>query len=169
MECEPTAKVRCQELLKLISKLYAVEVKSKTPRQCLKARIKISAEVLRKILAKLQNWSLEELPESPFGKAMQYCLNNWKALTRYVYDPYLDIDNNSMERLLRPLAIGRKNWMFIGSKDGGQSAAIIYTLINSCKLNKVDPYAYLVDVIRRLAKKDYTDISELLPNRWRQN
>ena len=169
VECESTAKARCQELLKLISKLYAVEAQAKTLRQRLKARIKISADVLKTILAKLHNWSLEELPESPFGKAMQYCLNNWKALTRYVYDPHLDIDNNSMERLLRPLAVGRKNWMFTGSKDGGHSAAIIYTLINSCKLNKVDPYAYLVDVIGRLSTKNYADISDLLPNRWRKN
>lgn len=166
VEALPTAKVRCGEILKLISKLYALEREATSPRQRLKVRIKESYPVLKNLKAKLQAWSLQELPQSPLALAMRYVLNQWRALTRYIFDPYLDIDNNAMERLIRPLTIGRNNWLFTGSEGGGQVAALIFGLINSCKLNKVEPYAYLRDVITRLATKNFVHIEDLLPNRW---
>lgn len=107
------------------------------------------------------------LPESPLGAAFQYALNQWDALTRYVEDGEASIDNNAMERALRGVAIGRKNYMFVGSQEGGRWAAVAYTLIESCKLNGVDPYRYLRDVLRRVWTHPASRIEELMPRLWK--
>jgi hypothetical protein len=107
------------------------------------------------------------LPKSLLGQAATYTLNQWDALIRYVEDGELSIDNNRAERAMRPLAIGRKNWLFVGSPLAGERAAILFTLIASCKENLVEPRAYLRDIFTRLPQGlSDEQLLELLPDRW---
>ena len=102
--------------------------------------------------------------KTSLGKALQYALARWDALTRYADDGRLAIDNNVAERLLRGIAVTRKNFLFLGSDKGGERAAILYTLIETAKLNGLDPEAYLAHVIDRLAHGHLASrLSELLP------
>ena len=107
------------------------------------------------------------LPKSPIGEAMNYALNNWIALTRYLDNGYLDIDNNEAEQALCGIAVGRKNWLFLGSDRGGRAAAVHYSLIQSAKRHGIDPFAYLRDVLLRIATEPGTDLRTLLPDRWK--
>ena len=100
-------------------------------------------------------------PGQPLGRAMKYCLNNWVALTRYIEDGRLDIDNNACERTIRPFAVGRKNWLFMGNQRGARAGAVIYSLIETCKANDVEPYAYLRYVLEHIPTIDNLD--KLLP------
>jgi transposase len=95
--------------------------------------------------------------------AIQYALSRWPALTRYTTDGRLEISNNAAERAIRPLAMGRKNWTFAGSDEGGKRAAVMYTLIESAKMNGLDPEAYLCNVIARIADHPINRIRDLLP------
>lgn len=151
-----------------IGKLYALERKIKDLNP-------IAKRALRKrygkpILKEYKKWllakNLRVLPKSALGGAITYTLNNWTALTRYLGDGILDIDNNKAERLMRPIAVGRKNWMFAGSDRGGKAAAVIYSVIETCKLNNVNPYDYLRDVLSRLPNTLNRDIKTLLPYYW---
>ena len=100
----------------------------------------------------------------PLGKALQYSLSRWDALTRYTEDGRLSIDNNLAERLLRGIAVSRKNFLFLGSDRGGERAAAIYTIIETAKLNGLDPEAYLTTVLDRLARGYLnTRLADLLP------
>ena len=108
-----------------------------------------------------------KVPEgSAIAKAIDYSLRRWAALTRYLNDPRLPIDNNWIENRIRPVALGRNNWLFAGSLRAGQRAAAIMSLIQSAKLNGHDPYAYLKDVLERLPTQPNSRIEELLPHRW---
>jgi hypothetical protein len=106
---------------------------------------------------------LATLPKSPFGEALTYVFNQWEALNRYLEDGDLSIDNNEAERALRCVAVGRKNWLFAGSVVGGKRAAVLFSLVASCKRHKIDPYAYLRDVIGRVKTHPQSKISDLLP------
>jgi len=103
---------------------------------------------------------------SATAKALDYSLKRWQALTRYLEDGHLPIDNNSIENQIRPIAIDRNNWLFAGSLRAGQRAAAVMSLIQSAKLNGHDPYAYLKDVLSRLPTQPATRVGELLPHRW---
>jgi len=105
------------------------------------------------------------LPKSPMGSAINYCLNNWQALTRYAEAGELDIDNNSAERAVRPVAVGRKNYMFFGSDNGGHTAAVLYSLLVTAKRHGLDPFEYLRDVIGRISDHPSNRPTELLPDR----
>lgn len=107
------------------------------------------------------------LPKSPLGIAINYCLGNWTALTRYANDGRLDIDNNSAERAMRPVAMGRRNYMFFGSDNGGRTAAVFYSLIASAKRHGLDPFAYLRDVLARISDHPSNKLRELLPDQWK--
>ena len=107
------------------------------------------------------------LPKSPMGEAVGYALNNWTALCRYTEDGDLPIDNNAVERMLKLIALGRKNWMFAGSERGGRTAAVLFTLISSAKRHNLDTWAYLRDVIVRLADLKPRELEQLLPDRWK--
>lgn len=100
------------------------------------------------------------------AKALDYSLRRWQALTRFVSDGHLPVDNNHIENQIRPIAIGRNIWMFAGSLRAGQSAAAVMSLVQSARLNRHDPYAYLKDVLTRLPTHRARLIHELLPHRW---
>ena len=101
------------------------------------------------------------------ARALDYSLKRWVALTRFVEDGRLPIDNNWIENQIRPIAIGRNNWLFAGSLRAGQRAAAVMSLIQSAKLNGHDPYAYLKDVLERLPTQKNSCIDELLPHNWK--
>ena len=101
------------------------------------------------------------------GKAITYALGQWVAWNRYVNYAILSIDNNVAERVLRMVVIGRKNWLFAGSDNGGNRAAIIYSLVASCKLCEIDPFEYLRDVLDRISTHPAKRIVELTPSGWK--
>ena len=101
------------------------------------------------------------------ARALDYSLKRWAALTRYLDDGRLPIDNNWIENQIRPIALGRKNWLFAGSQRAGRRAAAVMSLIQSAKMNEHDPYAYLKDVLTRLPTHPNNRIEELLPYRWK--
>jgi transposase len=102
------------------------------------------------------------------AKAINYCLNRWDAFTRFLDDGRLCMSNNAAERELRAVAVGRRNWTFAGSDEGGRRAAAIYTLIASAKLNDIDPQAWLADVLARINDHAIQRLDELLPWNWRK-
>jgi transposase len=104
--------------------------------------------------------------KSDLAKAIRYSLNRWEALCRFTEDGRLEMSNNAAERAIRPLTLGRRNWTFLGSDSGGDRAAIFFTLIQSCKLNGVNPEAYLADLISRVGDHPASRIDELLPWNW---
>jgi transposase len=103
---------------------------------------------------------------SAIAKALDYSLRRWEALTRYLVDGDIPIDNNWLENQIRPWALGRSNWLFAGSLRAGQRAAAIMSLIRTAQLNGHDPYVYLKDVLTRLPTHRAEDIAQLLPHRW---
>jgi transposase len=125
------------------------------------------------IVTALRQWLLDEeakvLPKSPVGLASAYALRHWQALERYLHDGFLDIDNNVAELALRHIAIGRKNWLFAGSQNGARTAAILFSVTSTCQRHKIDAFAYLQDLLQRLAH-DPQPSSEVLrawlPDRW---
>ena len=122
--------------------------------------------VADKLYAWLQQKRLGTTKNADITKAIEYCLKRWQALTRYLDDGNLPIDNNWAENQMRPWALGRKNWLFAGSLESGQRAASIMSLIQSARLNGLDPYAYLADVLSRLPTHPDSQIDELLPHVW---
>ena len=154
--------------LNYIGKLYKIEAQIRNSTAIAKKAVR--RREAKPILKAYKKWLLKScaavLPKSPLGKAIAYTLKNWIALTRYLGNGILDIDNNAAERLMRPITIGRKNWIFAGSDRGGMAAATIYSLIETCKLNKINPYDYLSDILARLPNTLYRDIKSLLPYNW---
>ena len=106
------------------------------------------------------------LPKSPVGQAIGYVLPRWDGLTRYCEDGALVIDNNLSERMVRPIAIGRKNYLFLGSDNGGKAAAILYSIMASAKSNQVEPFAYVRDLLVQFSGNRSPDLSDLLPDEW---
>ena len=113
----------------------------------------------------LDEQKLVTLAKSPLGKATTYTLNNWAALNTFTRYGALSIDNNRSERALRGMAVGRKNWLFMGSSKGGKTAAIITSFIATCKLHDVNPRAYLEDVLTKLTAGE-ENLERLLPDVW---
>ena len=154
------------EALKRIRALYALEeeIRGKSPDERLAVRKARSAPLLKA----LHEWlhatlRAERSKKSPLAAAIRYTLSLWAALTRYCDNGLIEIDNNAAERELRAVALGRKNWLFAGSDAGGERAAAFYSLINTAKLNGLDPEAYLREVFTRIADHPINRIEELLP------
>jgi transposase len=122
------------------------------------------------ILEKLHNYlseiQAEVLPKSPEGRAVRYTLKNWTALTRYCEDGDLQIDNNATERAIRGVAVGRNNWVFFGSEEGGKTAAVLRSFATSCQRVGVDPFLWLKDILSRFADRPINRLAELLPHNW---
>ncbi len=156
------------EALLFIQALYQLESTARDYEDDARAALRQdkAKPILNAFKAWLDEYSTRALPKSPLGSAVQYTLKNWTALCVYLEDGMLSIDNNAAERLMRPIAIGRKNWLFAGSDAGAKHAAICYSLIETCKLNKLNPYHYLRDVMARLPTQLYSRIHELLPWNW---
>jgi transposase len=126
---------------------------------------RLVVERLERALTKLKT-SGRHLPQSPMGGAIDYALALWSTLTVYLADGRVEIDNNLVENAIRPTAIGKKNWLFVGDADAGERSAIIYTVIESCRRRGLDPYAYLKDVLTRLPHMTNWQIPEVTPSAW---
>jgi transposase len=150
---------------KRIAQLYGVEKEARglPPER----RVELRPVKATPILDNLESWLQSELPKlsgkTPLANAIRYALTRMKRLRGYLDHGFLELDNNTAERSMRGIAIGRKNYMFVGSERGGKSAAIIYTLIETAKLNSVDPQAWLTDTLSRIADHKINRIDELLP------
>jgi len=153
------------EAVRRISALYAIEdlIKGEEPDK----RLKIRLEHSRPLLDSMRTWLDALLPtlssKSALAGAIQYTLNRWAALNTFVHDGRAEIDNNAVERSLRAVALGRKNYLFAGSESGGERAAAMYSLIGTAKLNGVEPESYLRDVLTRIAEHPVSQIDDLLP------
>jgi transposase len=161
---------RMGAVLAYIAQLYALE---KTARQAgivgddlRLLRQQGAVPVLIDLHAYLLKIRDEVLPKSSAGQAVNYALKNWTALTRYCEDGNLAIDNNHTERSLRGIAVGRNNWLFVGSDRGGQTMAILRSFVGSCEMVKVDPFAWFQDVLSRMGEQSMQALDELLPHRW---
>jgi transposase len=126
-----------------------------------------SKPILDDIHAYLEREQPQVLPKSPEGEAIAYTLSNWKALIRYCEDGDLEIDNTGAERSLRSVAVGRKNWMFYGSDNGGRTAAVLSSFVATSKRLGVDPFAYLRDLFERISAHPKSRLAELLPDQWK--
>jgi transposase len=158
------------EAVERIDALFAIErdINGLTPQE----RLGVRNERSRPLVVALETWLREQRAkvsgQSNIGKAIAYSLTRWAALTRFLDDGRLCVSNNAAERELRPIAMGRKNWTFAGSDAGGQRAAAIYTLIQTAKLNDVDPQAWLADVLAHVQDHPAKRIAELLPWNWQR-
>lgn len=155
-------------LVALIQQLYQVERAAThlEPDARRALRQEQSMPLLGRIDAERQALAQTVLPKSPLGDAVRYLTNQWAALQRFVDDGRFAIDNNRAENQLRVVAVGRKNWLFAGSFEGARRAALLYSLVQSCKLVDVSPFAYLKDVLLRLATHPHRLIDQLTPKGW---
>ncbi len=157
------------EAVERIDALFAIErdINGMTPQQ----RLAVRAERSRPLVAELETWLRQQRArlssKNDVAKAIQYSLKRWPALTRFLDDGRLCMSNNAAERAVRCIAVGRKNWIFAGSDEGGRRAAAVYTLIETAKLNDIDPQAWLADVLARLPDHPAKHIADLLPWNWR--
>ena len=156
---------RAEQALALIRELYGIEreLASQSPHHCRTQRQQRSKPILAALKTKLDAWELACRPSEPLAKAVTYALNQWLALSRFVDSGIAPIDNNPAENALRTIAVGRKNWNFIGSPEGGASAAIAYTLIQTAKINGLNPATYLAETVTALLLK--CDPATLTPAR----
>lgn len=161
---------RASHALTLIQQLYQIERTAKEQSLDFEARKLLRQQKATPILQALQQWALDQypqvLPKSLIGKALNYFLQRTKKLSQYTLDGRLEIDNNYVENAIRPLALGRKNYLFAGSHKGAQNAAIIYSLIGSCEKAGIIPKTWFQDVLERIAEHPIAHIDQLLPYRW---
>ena len=173
--------VRAYLALAFIKSMYAIEKQIGELRETewgeltLDERAARIAEIRQRdttpLLKSFRDWidktNGDVLPKSDLGEAFRYTLNQWEALNQFASSGLLSIDNNPAERAHRGIAIGRKNWLHVGSERGGHAAAIHFSLIASCKMNRIDPFAYLVDVLPRIATTPESELGQLAPHRWK--
>jgi transposase len=149
--------------------LFEIErsINGKTPEQ----RLAVRREQSRPLIAEFEIWMHQQRAllstKNDTAKAINYLLNRWAAFTRFLDDGRVCLSNNAAERALRGVAIGRKNWTFAGSDAGGHRAAAVFTLVETCKMNDVDPQAWLADVLARLPDHPANKVADLLPWNWR--
>ena len=166
-DARANAPAEANRVLEWIRQLYDVEDRARglTTEARRAMRERESVPILDRIEAYLDELSPRVLPKSALGKALTYARNQRAALRRYVTDGRLTIDNNISERTLRLQAIGRKNWLFLGSEAAGPRAAVLFTILAGAKRHRLEPWAYLRDVLLRLSAGE-TDLEALLPDRW---
>ncbi|MCA9633915.1 MAG: IS66 family transposase [Myxococcales bacterium] len=159
--------------LQLIQKVYAVEREASDTGMTASERLALRQQRSPKHLEKLKRWVVKtariERPTSPLQKACAYMINHWAALTRFMEDGALSVDNNFCELQIRSLAVGRRNYLFAGSEDGARRAAVLYSVLRTCALHGVEPMAYVADVLAKLAAGwPQARLDELMPDRWQE-
>jgi hypothetical protein len=160
--------LRADWAMKMFAKLYDIERKaqqeSMNAEQIKELRVKEAKPILNEIKVWLNENINQTLPKSAIGIAIAYTLNLWNRLEKYIEDGRLHIDNNLIENSIRPVALGRKNYMFAGSHDAAQQAAIIYSLLATCKLNNIEPLAWLTETLTKISDYPADLLHELLPS-----
>lgn len=164
-----TGSKAAEEALRRIAELFAAEagIKGRDPDQRRDVRQRKTAPLLGELKTFFETTLSRISGKTSLAKAIRYALSRWEALTRFTTDGRLEMENNAAERAIRPLALGRRNWTFAGSDSGGQRAATLYTIIESAKMNGLDPEAYLADLMGRIADHSINRVDELLPWSWR--
>ena len=161
---------RADHCLLLIQKLYHIERKAKERKVATgvtkRYRMLFALPILNELEIYLKAQKENVLPKSSIGKAISYTLNIYGNLKQYIYDGRFEIDNNNIENAIRPLAIGRKNYLFAGSHEAAQNIAMFYSFFASCKTNNINPYDWLIDVINRIPEHKANKLEELLPHNW---
>jgi len=169
IEAEPTDPELAKRALAEIRKLYAIERRAQKLGLDVDAVAALRRDESRPILDRLRDalgvWQGQVLDKSPMGRAISYALAQWTALTRYVDDGRLLMDNNRAENALRGIAVGRKNWLFVGHEEAGRKGAVILSLVRTCEMIGVDPKTYLNDVLTRIAVE--SDVTRLTPHGWK--
>jgi len=178
-EAKTSDPVRSHLMMAWVGGLYEIEEDAKVARKRHPEwddvtwhlfRYELRLKRSRPILDAIHAWLVAErpkvLPKSPTGEAIGYALNHWNALIRPLDAGFLEIDNGAGERAMKPVALGRKNWLFAGSDEGGKTAATLMSLCATCKILGVEPFAYLRDVLNRVSTHPNSRIDELLPDRW---
>lgn len=159
---------RSHQALAYYRQLYELERQAKDYSEA--QRLQIRQDLAVPILETFHGWIEKEhprvLPKSPMAEALGYARNNWAALVRYTEAGFLAIDNNAAEREMKRIAIGRKNWLFVGSPQGGRTAAVLMSFTSTCNRLEVEPWSYLQDVLSRLPGTPAGQLDDLLPDRW---
>lgn len=169
-EALSSAPDRAAHALEEIGRLYALERVLRETEASPDRRRRQRQEQALPVLERFKAWLAANagLPKSPWGQAVGYSLNRWDKLSRYVDDGRIEIDNNLVENAIRPIALGRKNYLFAGSHAAAQRAAVIYSLLATCKKHAVNPQLWLSDVLSRVARHPHKRIQELLPHHWKR-
>jgi transposase len=153
-----------------MQKLYRIEHQAKqnhlTADEVLQLRKTESIPILENLGKWMKEQYVQTLPKSPIGRALGYSIERWNELTLYATDSKLNIDNNTVENSIRPVAIGRKNYLFAGSHEAAQRSAILYSLMGTCKLHGINPAVWFKDVLKRISNHPINKITELLPQNW---
>jgi len=172
-----SAKDDAQRILALIRSLYDIEREAKekaaggtefdiyTIRR--KLRKRESATIVAHLFEQMEKIADAHPPQAPIARAARYSLNLKEELSRFLHNPKLNIDNNPAENAIRVVALGKKNWLFAGSEEGGQNLAILLSLVETCKRNGINPHTYIEDVLTRVSKTPASRIAELIPHNWK--
>lgn len=166
----PNDKARAERALEQIQQLYQIEgmtrEQSLDPGQLLELRRQKSLPVLQNLHQWMRQTYMEVTPQSAIGKAIAYSLKLWDGLTTYTTNGTLNIDNNPVENAIRPVAIGRKNYLFAGSHEAAQRSAMLYSLFGTCKLHGVNPFDWMKNVLQKIPAYPVNKVAELLPHHW---
>src|SRR5690554_98761 len=158
---------KAEYALEMFQKVYAIERKAREENLSPEERYNLRLEKALPILNELGKWMVETYktsrPKSPIGKAVSYCISRWDSMTNYLHDGSLEIDNNLAENAIRPIALGRKNYLFAGSHKGAERAAMFYSFFATCKKNDVNPYEWLKKVLEIIPSHKVNMLHELLP------
>ena len=164
-------KLRSEYVLQYMQQLYAIEEHARNSKLSFDEIYQLRQQKAVPILEHLGKWMKEAYvqvtPKSSIGKALAYSIERWQTLSLYTSNGMLNIDNNPVENSIRPVAIGRKNYLFAGSHDAAQESAMIYSLLGTCKMHKINPWEWLKDVLTRLPDHPINKIKELLPHNWK--
>jgi transposase len=159
-----------KRVLLKINEMYRIErelrEEEKNNAERLQVRQESTVEIIKEIKKLLNSYINSHLPQGPTGRAIRYTLKLWDKLIVFLDDGKVEIDNNLVENKMRPVAIGRKNWLFFGSKDSGQQSAVIYSIVETCKMLGINPQEYLLDILQRLPSMTNQNVEQLLPSRW---
>lgn len=171
-EARTQAPLAVDLVLAAIQKLYRIEARAKAEKLSLEARLELRQREARPIFMDIgqliATMRKDVLPKDPLGRALAYAENQWPEMARYLEVAQAELDNNSIEHSLRSVVLGRRNWLHVGQEAGGEKAANLFSLMITCKRLKVEPYAYLHDVLRRLPSHPNKDIWQLTPRGWKE-
>jgi len=171
-EARSDAPLAVDLVLAAIQKLYRIESRAKAQGMSLEGRLELRQREAMPIFIELgqliATLRQDALPKSPLGQALKYAHNQWPAMARYLEVAQAELDNNSTEHALRGIVLGRRNWLHVGQESGGEKAANLFSLMITCKRLKVEPYAYLHDILERLPSHPNKDIWQLTPRGWKE-
>jgi len=160
-----------EEVLVWFAIIYKIEAYAKRKKMSSDERLRLRKKYTQPFLNKIYAWLLSQrdqhVPGTPVAKAIVYALNQWSRLEAFMENGQIDVDNNSTERAIRPVTLFRKNSLFASNAHGGERAALFYSLVESCKLNGIDPFEYLQDVYNRLHDCPANELIHLLPSHWK--